>query len=285
VPDVDDRHVLVIGSAGVDVKGRPSQDLKWETSNLGRVRSTIGGTARNIAENLARLEVNTILLTAVGKDSAGKQVIKRCERAGINCQHIQTVPGARTGTYMALLTPEGELITAVSDFSVIESVDPNYLIGHERYNVGVCVDPTSPALAVNLCPYIDRMYMVSPNAAETTALCGLSDPAHDYDTAIHAARHLVMLGAKVAVVTLGDKGLAYADGSGGGHLPAIGTHVVDSTGAGDALSGAIIFGLLNEVPLDEAMRLGVTAASLTLQSPYTVLPTLSQELLYDQLAI
>jgi pseudouridine kinase len=313
VPDVDDRHVLVIGSAGVDVKGRPSQDLKWETSNLGRVRSTIGGTARNIAENLARLEVNTILLTAVGKDSAGKQVIKRCERAGINCQHIQTVPGARTGTYMALLTPEGELITAVSDFSVIESVDPNYLIGHERlfaeaamividanltppaletvfelatrYNVGVCVDPTSPALAVNLCPYIDRMYMVSPNAAETTALCGLSDPAHDYDTAIHAARHLVMLGAIVAVVTLGDKGLAYADGSGGGHLPAIGTHVVDSTGAGDALSGAIIFGLLNEVPLDEAMRLGVTAASLTLQSPYTVLPTLSQELLYDQLAI
>ena len=48
---------------------------------------------------------------------------------------------------------------------------------------------------------------------------------------------------------------------------------------------AVIFGLLNEVSLDEAMRLGVTAASLTLQSPQTVLPNLSQELLYDLLAI
>lgn len=310
---MDDGHVLVIGSAGVDVKGRPNQDLKWETSNPGRVRSTIGGTARNIAENLARLEVETILLTAVGKDAAGRMVIKRCEKAGIDCQHVQTVPRARTGTYMALLTPEGQLITAVSDFAVMDSLDSNYLIGHEplfaeaamivldatlapsalatafelaaRYDVRVCVDPTSPALAVKLCPYIDRMYMVSPNAAETTALCGLADPAHDYDTAIHAARHLVSLGAKIAVVTLAEKGLAYADGGGGGHLPAISTRVIDPTGAGDAFSGAVIFGLLNEVPLDEAMRLGVTAASLTLRSPHPVLPTLSQELLYDQLAI
>lgn len=310
---MDDRPVLVIGSAGVDVKGRPNQDLKWETSNLGQVRSTLGGTARNIAENLARLEVPTILLTAVGRDSAGRHVIRRCQAAGIDCQHVQTVAGARTGTYMALLNPEGDLITAVSDFAVMESVDSSYLLGHEalfasaamivldatlspaaletafelaaRHNVRVCVDPTSPALAVNLCPYIDRMYMVSPNAAETTALCGLADPAHDYDTAIHAARHLVALGAKVAVVTLGDKGLAYADGSSGGHLPAINTHVIDPTGAGDAFSGAVIFGLLNEVPLDEAMRLGVTAASLTLHSPHTVLPSLSQELLYDRLAI
>lgn len=309
----DDGHVLVIGSAGVDVKARPHQELKWETSNPGRVRNTLGGTARNIAENLARLEVPTILLTAVGRDSAGRRVIKQGEAAGINCDHVQSVKGARTGTYMALLNPQGELLTAVSDFAVMERVDSNYLIGHERlfadaamivldanltldalatvfelaarYDVRVCVDPTSPALALNLCPYIDRMYMVSPNAAETTALCGLADPAHDYDTATHAARHLVALGAKIAVVTLGDQGLAYADGSGGGHLPAIGTHVIDPTGAGDAFSGAVIFGLLNDVPLDEALRLGVTAASLTLHSPHTVLPTLSQELLYDQLAI
>lgn len=310
---MDDGHVLVIGSAGIDVKGRPHREMEWETSNLGRVRNSVGGVARNIAENLARLEVETILLTAVGKDSAGRRVIKKCEDAGIDCSHIRAVPGARTGTYLALLTPEGDLMTAISDFAVMEYVDTDYLIGHEqlfasaalividatllpdvmatvfslaeRYQVRVCVDPTTPALAVNLCGYIDRMYMVSPNAAETTALCGLVDPAHDYETAMNAARHLVGLGAKVAVVTMGEKGLAYADGSGGGHLPAISTHVVDPTGAGDAFSGAVIFGLLNEVPIDEAMRLGVTAASLTLQSPHTVLPNLSQELLYESLTI
>ena len=155
----------------------------------------------------------------------------------------------------------------------------------DDYEVPVCVDPTSPALAARLCPFISRMYMVSPNSAETTALCGMADPAHDHETAINTARHLVLLGARIAVVTLGARGLAYADGSGGGFISALHTRVVDPTGAGDAFSGAVIFGLLNEVSLDEAMRLGVTAASLTLQSTHTVLPNLSQELLYEQLAI
>lgn len=310
---MDEGHVLVVGSAGIDVKGRPAKELEWETANLGRVRNSVGGVARNIAENLARLEVETILLTAVGKDAAGRRVVRKCEAAGINCDFVRTIPGARTGTYLALLTPEGALMAAVSDFSVIESVDVDYLQSHQhlfeeaamvvidatlsqaalatvfdladRYQVRVCVDPTNPTLAVPLCEYIPRMYMVSPNAAETTALCGLADPAHDHETATNAARRLVSMGAKVAVVTLGERGLAYADGSGGGFIPAINTRVVDPTGAGDAFSGAVIFGLLNEVPIDEAMRLGVTAASLTLQSTHTVLPNLSQEMLYEQLAI
>jgi pseudouridine kinase len=310
---MDDGHVLVIGSAGIDVKGRPFGDLEWEMSNLGRVRNSVGGVARNIAENLARLEVQTILITAVGKDSAGRRVLRKCEGSGIDCTYVRTVPGARTGTYMAILTPNGELMTAISDFAVIDQIDPEYLLAHEnlfhdaalvvldatltqaalrtafelaaRHQVRVCVDPTTPKLAANLCIYIDQMYMVSPNAAETTALCGLVDPAHDHETAINAARHLVSLGAEVAVVTLGEKGLAYADGSGGGYVPAINTRVVDPTGAGDAFSGAVIYGLLNELPLDEAMRLGVTAASLTLQSTHTVLPDLNPELLYDKLAI
>ena len=310
---MDEGHVLVVGSAGIDVKGRPAQEIAWETSNLGRVRNSVGGVARNIAENLSRLEVETILLTAVGNDTAGRRVRRISASAGINCEHIRIVPHGRTGTYMALLTPDGDLMAAISDFAVIDSIDSDYLNSHEdlfasaamivmdatlseatvetvfelaqRYDVRVCVDPTTPALAVKLCDYIDRMYMVSPNAAETTALCGLHDAAHDHETATNAARHLVSLGSRIAVVTLGERGLAYADGSGGGFIPAINTRVTDPTGAGDAFSGAVIFGLLNDVSLDEAMRLGVTAASLTLQSTHTVLPDLSQELLYEQLAI
>src|SRR5690606_30725709 len=125
----------------------------------------------------------------------------------------------------------------------------------------------------------------TPNAVETKTLCGLEQPATDRDTANEAARQLVQMGASIAVVTLGAQRLAYADGSGGGFIRAVHTQVVDSTGAGAAFTGAVIFGLLNEVPVDEAMRLGVTAASLTLQSRETVLPDLSQELLYDKLML
>jgi len=310
---MDEGHVLVIGSASRDVSGRPNREIKLGVSNPGRVLRRVGGVARNIAENLARLEIDTVLLTAVGRDSSGKRVIKTCEDSGINCSHLRIIPGARTSSYLMVLQANGDLLTAISDFEVMEHVNADYLESSRElfesaamivvdatlspsalakvfelaahYQVRVCADPTLPSLAGRLCDYIDQLYMVCPNAAETTALCGLDSPANDFETAVDAARHLVSLGTKIAVVTMAEKGLAYADGNGGGFIPAINTRVVDSSGAGDAFSGAVIFGLLNDVPVDEAMRLGVTAASLTLQSSLTVLPNLSQELLYEKLSI
>jgi pseudouridine kinase len=310
---MDDGYVLVIGGAGLDIKGSAAGELRPGSTNAGQVRNSVGGVARNIAENLARLEVQTVLLTALGDDVEGRRILDHCQIEGIDCTHIKIVEGGRTSTYMALLKSDGDLEVAISDFEIIEYVDSDYIQSHEalladadmvvidatlsdsalatlfqlaeKYSVRVCADPTTPYLARRLCPYISKMHLIVPNAAETTALCGLTDPAIDRETALNAARHLVSMGAYIAVVTLGDQGLAYADGGGGGFIRAVHTHVVDSTGAGDALTGAVIFGLLNDVPLDEAMRLGVTAASLTLGTPETVVPNLSQEMLYDELVI
>jgi pseudouridine kinase len=125
--------------------------------------------------------------------------------------------------------------------------------------------------------------MLTPNLKEAGALCGLSIARYDPETALDVAQFLLERGVKVAVVTLGRHGLAYASGSDRGLISAIRTNVQDETGAGDALTAGVIFGLLNEVPLDEALRLGVSAASLTLRSRETVVTDLSQELLYDQL--
>lgn len=308
-----DGYVLVIGSAGVDVKGRTTAPLQFGMPNQGQVRNSVGGVARNIAENLARLEVSVILLSAVGDDTNGLRVLDECRAAGIDCSHFRIVPNQRTGTYMALLKPNGELEVALSDFEIMEELDADWLSDHEelfqdaqmvvldatipecalekvfefaqKYELDVCADPTTPALARRFCPYIDQLHLIVPNALETQSLCGIGEPATDRDSAISAARRLVAMGAEIAVVTMGEQGLAYADGSGGGFIRAIKTHVVDSSGAGDALTGAIIFGLLNDVDIDEAMRLGVTAAALTLQSTYTVLPSLNQELLYDRLTV
>jgi pseudouridine kinase len=311
---MEDGYVLVIGSSGLDIKGRFAQDdVRWETANLGRVRNAVGGVARNIAENLSRLEIPTVLLTAVGDDVEGRRVLEHNQARGIDCTYARVVSEARTSTYLALLKPDGDVLVAISDFDIMQWVDVEYLRAQEdlladadmvvidatlspevlavifeladRHHVRICADPTTPSLAGRLCAYIPQLHLVVPNAAETAALCGLANPAHDRDSAISAARQLVSLGAYIAVVTLGEQGLAYADGSGGGFIRAVHTNVVDATGAGDALSGAVIFGLLNDVPLDEAMRLGVTAASLTLQTTETVVPELTQELLYDRLMV
>ncbi|QPC82272.1 carbohydrate kinase family protein [Phototrophicus methaneseepsis] len=308
----EDDFVLVVGSAGIDMKGKPDGPLKSGIPNQGHIRNSVGGVARNIAENLARLEIPVVLLTAVGDDAEGERVIDACEALDIDCDSVLTVDDARTGTYMALLTPEGELDVAISDFEIMRYLTPAYLHENEdlfedaamvvidatmtpesiktvfelaeKYDVPVCADPTTPELATKLCDYIPQLYLVVPNAAETTALCGLQNPAKDRDSAIEAARHLVTLGTEIAVVTVGEEGLSYADSNGGGFIKAPKVHVVDSTGAGDALSAAIIFGLLNDIAIDDAMKLGVGAAALTLQTRETVPHALNPETLYDMLA-
>src|SRR5260370_5731097 len=108
--------------------------------------------------------------------------------------------------------------------------------------------------------------MVAPNAGETMALCGLTVENNQIEDALRVARQLVSMGVDIAIITLAEYGVVYADSSRGGHVPAIHTHIVDPTGAGDAFTAGVIFGLLNGVPLYEAIRLGVSSATLTLRS-------------------
>jgi pseudouridine kinase len=103
--------------------------------------------------------------------------------------------------------------------------------------------------------------------------------------AIGAAKRLVAMGVDIAIITLAEKGLCYATPEVGGYIPAMRSEVMDRTGAGDALTAGVVFGLLNDFPVDEAVRLGVSAATLTLQCKETVCPDLSLERLYDQLVI
>lgn len=310
---MDGEYVLVVGSAVLDVKGKSEHPLTVGTRQFGHVHSSVSGVARNIAENLARLEVETVLLSAIADDDMGQLLLGQSERTGIDCSHVLRVSGATSATSLTIETFEGEPVSMIDDYSIMDYLDSDYLLEHEslfenasiividatltdetldtlfelasRYNVKVCADPTSPLLAGRLCNYIPNLYLIVPNASETVALCDLEEPASDRDSAIRTAQRLVNMGAKIAVVTLGDQGLAYADNSGGGYIRAIHTEVVDTSGAGDAFSGAVIFGLLNDVPVDEAMRLGISAASLTLASEETVLPVLTQELLYDGLLV
>jgi pseudouridine kinase len=152
-----------------------------------------------------------------------------------------------------------------------------------KYAVPVCADPTTASLAPRLCPYLADLSLVAPNGAEAEALCDVQ--VTDRESGLEAAQNLVSMGVRTAIVTLGATGLVYATSQESGHVPAIEVEIVDLTGAGDALTAAVIFGLLNEFPIDEAVRLGTTAAALTLHSRETVCPDLSLELLYNQTVI
>jgi len=308
-----DRPVLVIGASGIDIKGRPCESLRMGVSNLGNVRNSVGGVARNIAENLARLEVPTILLSAVGQDHSGDYLLQHTAAAGVDTRYILRLPDENTGSFMAILDHAGQLAVAVSEYDIVSHISPAYLQQHRalfanaamvivdgnltpralasvfrwtrRYSVPVCADPTSYELATKFIPYLPGLHMIAPNASEAAVLCERVVPPATSESAIETAQCLVNRGVNIAIVTLAEQGLAYADGSSAGHIPALRTQVVDGTGVGDALTAAVVFGLLNDMPLDEAMRLGVSAAALTLRTRETVVPDLSLDRLYEELIV
>ena len=150
-----------------------------------------------------------------------------------------------------------------------------------RARIPVCADPTSASLAERLKPFLTKLYLITPNCKEASVLTGQSFEASEHQAALDAARGLVNHGVGIALVALAEFGVVYATSETTGHISAIRTRIIDPTGAGDAMTAAVLYALLNEYDLDDAIRLGVSAASLTLRHTGSVSPTLSLEGLYD----
>ena len=306
-----DRPVVAIGSSGLDIVGRAGEALHMGTSNPAALRMSPGGVARNVAENLARLGTDVYLVSAVGDDPEGRLVLAQAAEAGVQVDTVLTVPGARTGAYLAVLDEQGNLHLAMDDMRIVEAVTPDHLrackslienasvvfvdgnlsprslalvvrLAHHA-GVPVAADPTSVSLAPRFVDLLGDLWLFMPNEAEASALVPHPLPHADRVRALDAAHHLVTKGVEAAVITMAEFGVAYASPEVSGLVPAVQTVVLDPTGAGDAQTAAVVFALLNDIPLDEAVRLGASAAALTLRTPGSVVPNLSIELLYDQL--
>jgi len=303
--------VLVIGASGIDIVGRSLAAVQPGVSNPGRLRISHGGVARNLAENLQRLGAQTILITATGDDFEGRELISQAAELGVDIDHALTIPGMQTGAYLAVLDADGTLGLGLDDMQVTEALTPDHLKTCEPLfetaaavvvdgnlptkslmavirmargaGIPVAADPTSRSLATKFLPHLGDLWLISPNEAEAATLCAGTWEGNSPPGALEAGRHLVSLGVQIAMVSRAEFGVSYASGSGSGNVPALKTEVLDPTGAGDALLATVVFAQLNDIPLDEAVRLGVTAAALTLRTQDTVSPNLSLERLYDEL--
>lgn len=311
VPSEDQAlNVLVVGAMAVDAKGQPRQTLAPGPSMPGAVHFAIGGVGRNIAENLARLGVHTTLLSAVGDDAIGRILLDSTARSGVDTTYVVTSKAHRTAGYIAILDQNGVPAYAIDDMAVMQEVTPGLIYRHRRlmrdadmvvldanlspraiasifdlarkYGCPVCVDPTAALLAPRFIPHLSDILLMTPNASEAEALTGLDLGQTD---AHSLAAALVSSGVDIAIVSLAELGLYYVTSNESGRVPALRRDVVDLTGAGAALTAGVIFGLLNGFEIGEAMRLGVSAAALTIQVPETVYPDLSLDRLYDELVI
>lgn len=293
---------VVVGGANTDIAGFPDHRLAMRDSNPGHVRLSPGGVGRNIAENLARLGVDSQLITAFGGDADARELADECTRLGIGLTGsliARELPGAR---YIAINDEHGDLALALNDMRVMDLITPAYLatdtcadllaaadvvvvdanlaadtLEHLARTVTapILLDPVSAPKAVRTRAILERLAAIKPNALEAAALLGRE--VRHADDAIEAARALVEKGTERAYVTLGATGVAWAGDGGSGWLPATRIEIASTSGAGDAFAAGVAYAMLARADACESALFGAALAALTLSTEVTVNPALSRE--------
>jgi pseudouridine kinase len=268
--------VVVIGGCNFDLKAKSTEANKLGTSNPGTVITSAGGVARNIAHNLAKLGVEVALISAVGRDAMGDGVLATTRAAGVDVNRILRTSSS-TGTYIAILDRNGELITAMNDMKAVGQLTPAEIranadaILSARLVVADCnlsattlsaiaeiahgkllVEPVSVPKSQKLFKLLEMgpIAYATPNFDQIEALAGTREiePAIAF---LHGK------GLRNAIIHAGPEGAFCSDGKEIAHVEARPSGpIVDVTGAGDGAVAGLVYGLLQGKSLADAVAEG-----------------------------
>ncbi|MGB3312846.1 MAG: PfkB family carbohydrate kinase [Albidovulum sp.] len=282
--------ILCIGSVLWDVIGRTPAHMGAGADVPGRITRLPGGVAMNIAMTLGRFGMRPALLTAIGRDPEGDELVADCARMGLVTDHIYRSDDLPTDRYMAVEGGNG-LIAAIADAHSLEAAGDKILrplidgtLGGPgapwagpialdgNLTAGLLADiarsdsfaaadlriaPASPGKAERLLPLLPvRNATLYVNLEEAGLLCH-----RRFDAAPDAAKALIERGAARVLVTNG--GQTTADGNAEGIVaadprPVLVTRV---TGAGDTFMAAHIVAETHGAGREDALRDALDAAA------------------------
>lgn len=291
----EQKRVVAIGGANIDRKFYVEGGVQFATSNPSYMTESVGGVARNISENLSRLQYDVKLLSVIGHDQAGA-VIEQAS-GGIDFQLTEKLVGYRTGSYTAVLNEMGELVIAMADMAIYELLTPALLQRHESIltsATGIVIDLNCAKQTIEyvqtLCLHHQIPLAVIPVSVPkmrhmpeqlegiTYFICneeeleGYLQTTFENDFALNGAvEQLLERGAEHVIITLGERGAIAGTKKQIAHYRAYPVDTIkDVTGAGDAFVSGVLHGVMQGELFDEAVQLGLANAAATLQSQYTV---------------
>ena len=293
--------IIVIGGTNIDIKAKTTAKYVGGTSNPGDVNFTPGGVARNIAHNLGTLGVKVALISVIGNDAPGEIAVNATQAAGVDLSMCLR-SDAPTGAYVAVLDEKGELVSAVNDMRILESLTPQIVKQHSaalaaakfivvdcnvrtvlldylalNYSEKLIIEPVSVAKSQKLRALLDKheAFIATPNRDQLKALT-------DRDDIDQACQDLHERGLHNLVVHLGPEGAVISSEKGMKQIPcATPSQVSDVTGAGDAAVAGLVYGLSHGYDISKAAQFGQAAASLVLSSTSSTAVGLTETALHN----
>ncbi len=293
--------IVVIGSAFMDVKGFPYDDYLPTGRNAGRVEYVHGGVARNVAEDIANVELRPIYLGIVDDTPLGTAVIEKLKNHKVNCDYMLTIPDGM-GTWLAVFDNNGDVAGSISKrpnmmpitgmldqkgdeiFAQAESVVFEVDLDKEiikrvlklakKHGTKVYGLVSNMNIAVQRRDFLQHFDCFICNQLEAGQLFvdDYSDKTPEEMRDILADK-IERANIPSMVVTMGGQGAVYADRKGNkGICPAKKVIVKDTTGAGDAFCSGVVIGLTYGKTMAEAIEIGSTLAASVIVSSDNVCP-------------
>jgi len=262
-------------TAYADVLPEPGQTLAGQLFTTG-----FGGKGANQAVMAAHCGAHVHFIGKLGNDVFGKAIADNFVKVGINSQFVETsstangvahiwvdgngenriiiIPGAN---HEIEVTKAVEAINSIKDLAIVvaqcEIKQEVTLAAFKAAKARGCTTILNPApyqpLSAELLQLTDWLI---PNETEFRELHGTL-PSND--EILKSFRP-----GKNSIVTLGSKGAVYISADGQiHHAPAPQVIAIDTTGAGDAFVGSFAFALATGKEPVDAMKLGISIASLS----------------------
>ena len=272
--------VTVLGSANLDEVVRVARlPAPGETVlALGRDRLP-GGKGLNQAVAAARAGAGTAFVGAVGQDAAADLLLATLRDAGVSTAATRR-SGLATGTALVMVQESGEnsivVDAAANDDVRLDGAaraaveEATVLLAQLEVPLDVVAGAAAAArdgattVVLNAAPARDLpaallalVDVLVVNESEAVAVSGAPD--------VTSALDVLADRVPAVVVTLGAAGARWVSAADTGEAPGLSAAVVDTTGAGDCFCGVLAATLAAGLPLGEAVRVGVAAASLSVE--------------------
>lgn len=281
-------RVVVLGGINTDyvVRGEslplPGQTTQGEDLFVGP-----GGKGANQAVAAARLGAKVVLISCVGDEPRGRELVSGLAREKIDTRFITYHPKRPSGAAIIAVDAKGEKqisaapganstltvgairgaeeIIANADVLLMQfEVPMNCLLAAatiaRKHGVKVVLDPAPPADAPKrLFRFI---YAIRPNAGEAERMTGVR--VQNRASARRAAAILLRKGAAVAAIQAGEDGDLVVSRDQEIFVPRIKVKAIDSTGAGDAFAAGFAVGIAEGMSVGEAARLANATAALSI---------------------
>ncbi|MBE6053801.1 MAG: kinase [Clostridium sartagoforme] len=294
-------YILVLGASIVDIIGFSRNKYHERDSIPGHIKISLGGVCRNIAENLARVNVKTEFISILGGDDQGKNILDNSIKIGYSMKNSLILEDEYTPTYMAVLNENGEMESAIVDMECLNKMDSSFIdskasvIENAEYVIldadnpelleyiltkfygktKFILDPVSATKAGKIKHLIKYFHTVKPNRLETELLCGFKMESDD--DLVKAGNYFRSLGVENVFISLDADGIYYKNSEEEGKIKTQCVEVKNVTGAGDSFVAGVGYGYMNNLSIKDTVKYAIAMSIVTITHEETINPSMSEE--------